>query len=78
MNEHPESGFDDDLEDLEGSLENVTVECPNCGRGIEIEVDPQEGVQEYVEDCRVCCRSIALKITSGEDGPFVEVRNQDE
>ncbi len=67
-----------DFEDLEESLENVDIECPYCGKGIEIAVDALEGVQEYVEDCQVCCNPITLKITASEDGPFVEVRSQDD
>lgn len=33
------------------------VECPYCGEVVEIVLDPGGGpVQEYVEDCEVCCR----------------------
>lgn len=74
MNEEPEFDFDDP----EDSLENVRIECPYCGKGIEIAVDALEGVQEYVEDCRVCCHPITLKVTSGEGGPSVEVRSLDD
>jgi ribosomal protein L24E len=33
------------------------VTCPYCGEEIELAVDPGGGsLQEYVEDCEVCCR----------------------
>ena len=33
------------------------VQCPYCAEENEIALDPGSGaVQEYVEDCQVCCR----------------------
>lgn len=33
------------------------VTCPHCGASVSITLDPAGGqVQEYVEDCEVCCR----------------------
>jgi hypothetical protein len=35
----------------------ATVTCPYCGEFVDVAVDPGSGaVQEYVEDCPVCCR----------------------
>lgn len=37
------------------------VQCPFCGEVIEIWVDPGgPSLQEYVEDCSVCCRPIRI------------------
>lgn len=31
--------------------------CPHCGASVSLTLDPAGGqVQEYVEDCEVCCR----------------------
>ncbi|MEE9218406.1 MAG: CPXCG motif-containing cysteine-rich protein [Acidobacteriota bacterium] len=43
--------------------ETATYRCPSCGEAIEIAVDPSAGrLQEYVEDCSVCCRPNVLRI----------------
>lgn len=51
----PHSGPD---RDLEAALNDVAyVSCPYCGESSELVVDPGGGaIQEYVEDCEVCCR----------------------
>jgi len=37
--------------------------CPHCGEPIQIMVDPTGGsVQEYIEDCPVCCAPNALTV----------------
>jgi len=47
-----------------GLVENMShFICPHCGEPIQIMVDPTGGsVQEYIEDCPVCCRPNALTI----------------
>ena len=54
----------DDAADLDadfplgdGTAESTAdVVCPYCGEAVTIAVDPGSGsVQEYVEDCEVCC-----------------------
>ena len=33
------------------------VQCPHCGALVMIALDPGGGpMQEYIEDCQVCCR----------------------
>lgn len=45
------------------------VTCPYCGQPNEIELDPGSGArQEYVEDCRVCCRPWRVLVRYGPDG----------
>ena len=47
----------------------TTVLCPYCGEAVEIALDPGSGsVQEYVEDCAVCCQPWAVSVSYHEDG----------
>ena len=45
-------------------------DCPYCGEPITMLLDPMSGVQEYVEDCEVCCNPIGLRLEI-EDGVVV-------
>lgn len=67
-----EFSSDDDLpEDQEpGSAdETAHVVCPYCGEGVEIALDPGGGrMQQYVEDCEICCRPWLVRVTYGRDG----------
>mgnify|MGYP001473358680 CR=1 FL=1 len=39
------------------------VSCPYCGEVVTISLDPGSGdVQEYVEDCQVCCRPWRVQV----------------
>ena len=60
--------------------EAVEVSCPYCGEGIDIGVDQAGGgVQEYVEDCQVCCQPLIVRVTVDRDGvPSVMVNTLDE
>jgi hypothetical protein len=43
--------------------------CPHCGEHIELAVDPGGGaVQQYIEDCEVCCRPLQLTVRWDESG----------
>lgn len=43
--------------------------CAYCGETIELVVDPSGGrVQEYVEDCWVCCRPNKLRVSIDSEG----------
>lgn len=40
------------------------VSCPYCGERVVIGLDPGGGrVQEYVEDCQVCCNPWRVRVT---------------
>jgi len=43
--------------------------CPYCGEIIFLLIDPSMQLQEYVEDCQVCCSPIviSIEITHNED-----------
>lgn len=45
------------------------VICPYCGEVVEIALDPGSGpVQEYIEDCEVCCQPWRVTVTYDETG----------
>jgi len=45
------------------------VECPYCGEPVEITLDPSGGmVQQYVEDCPVCCQPWTVSVAWDDDG----------
>jgi len=42
--------------------------CPHCGEPAETFVDPGGGeLQDYVEDCAVCCRPIRFVVCYDEE-----------
>ena len=50
------------------------VSCPYCGEENEVSVDPGSGnVQDYVEDCQVCCQPWRVSVEYGPDGSAVIV-----
>jgi len=53
----------------------IPVRCPVCGELSEVSVDPSGGaLQEYTEDCPVCCRPWRVRIALDEWGdPAVDV-----
>jgi hypothetical protein len=66
MSEHFDDAFPlgDGVADL-----SARVQCPCCGEEIELAIDPGGGsLQEYVEDCEVCCRPMRLKVHWDADG----------
>jgi len=68
--------------DEEDSLElatESTIICPHCAEWNTISHDPSGGaIQEYVEDCQVCCRPWRVRVAYTDDGiPNVEVEAAD-
>ena len=61
---NPSDGdFDAELND------SAAVSCPYCGESSEVLVDLAGGaVQEYVEDCEVCCRPWLVRVRVDGDG----------
>jgi hypothetical protein len=59
--------------------ESARIDCPYCGERLDLLIDASISEQEYIEDCRVCCRPIVLNVTVGEDGSVrVETRREDD
>ena len=47
----------------------ATVSCPYCGEPVTIALDPGSGmVQDYVEDCEVCCQPWRVAVAYHADG----------
>jgi len=60
-------------------LIEVAVQCPYCWEKISLLVDASIEMQEYVEDCEVCCRPIDFVVEVDEQGlASVDARLQDE
>lgn len=54
------------------------ISCPYCGEEIEIFIDNSIDVQDYIEDCSVCCRPIELSISIVGDDVFIVTRRDDD
>lgn len=54
----------------------VAACCPYCGERFEARVEVSAGAQEYIEDCQVCCRPMALSIEIEDDGALHALRVQ--
>ena len=66
---------------LGAELDDVArVSCPYCGESSELLVDPGGGaIQEYVEDCEVCCRPWLVRVKlDGEGHASVSVTTLDD
>jgi hypothetical protein len=67
---------DDDHADVPDA---TWVTCPYCGEEIELLLDLAGGaVQQYVEDCEVCCRPWNVRVELEAGFPIVRVSTQDE
>lgn len=52
--------------------------CDSCGEEIVVPLDPSAGhVQQYVEDCPVCCHANVLSVEFADDGS-VSIRSESE
>src|ERR1700689_5972816 len=54
----------------------VAACCPYCGERFEARIEVSAGAQEYIEDCQVCCRPMALSIEVEDSGAFHALRVQ--
>ena len=56
--------------DLSAELNDTAwVSCPHCGQASEMLVDLVGGaIQEYVQDCQVCCRPWLVRVQLDGDG----------
>lgn len=61
-------------------LIEADIYCPYCGEINTVLVEPAEDVQEYIEDCQVCCRPIVFNVSMqpGQEMPTIQVRTTDE
>lgn len=49
-------------------LEEKVIQCPYCWESISVLVDCSVEMQEYIEDCQVCCRPIVFDVSVDEEG----------
>jgi hypothetical protein len=49
-------------------LIEVTVQCPYCWERFTLLVDGSVAMQEYIEDCEICCRPIDFVAEVDEQG----------
>lgn len=70
-----ESDLDPEFPLGDGTADTMAdVVCPYCGEAVAISVDPGGGsVQEYVEDCEVCCNPWQVKVRFVEGVPDVVI-----
>lgn len=60
-------------------LQNHREYCPYCGEPIELLLDCSVEQQDYIEDCTVCCRPIALSVHVDATGvASVAVRHEND
>ena len=57
---------------MRGLIEARSITCPHCWEQIEITLDLSEPEQTYIEDCSVCCRPIAIRVSAAE-GEILEL-----
>ncbi len=53
-------------------VEEVEIDCPQCGETFAIDVETTQARLEFIIDCAVCCRPMTLRILC-EPGVVVEV-----
>ena len=76
-----EAELDDAFPLGDGTAEmEASVLCPYCGEDVSIALDPGSGsIQEYVEDCEVCCQPWRVAVTyDGAGNAHVSVTALDE
>lgn len=54
----------------------VAALCPYCGERFETRIEVSAGAQQYIEDCEVCCRPMALSIEIDDSGALHALRVQ--
>jgi hypothetical protein len=59
-------------------LETLSAQCPYCGETIEVDVEPLEEAQTFIEDCSVCCRPIQYSVTTNADDEIEVIATRSE
>ena len=60
------------------SLETHSAQCPYCGETIEVDIEPLEESQTFIEDCSVCCHPIQYAVTTNSDDEIEVVASRSE
>ena len=60
-------------------VESQRIRCPYCGETIEVLIDCSIEQQQYIEDCQVCCRPIAVGVSVDASGAItITARDENE
>ena len=59
-------------------LKYCTIVCPYCGSSQTVAVDCSAEVQDYYEDCQVCCRSMSVHVNCSYEGELENLKIRDE
>lgn len=54
-------------------VQNASVTCPYCGAVFDMTIDTSQGSTEFIEDCSVCCRPIAIEVDC-QPGEVLDIR----
>ncbi len=54
-------------------VEEIEIECPQCGEIFTIEVETTTPRLDLIEDCAVCCRPMTIQVQC-EPGAVIEVK----
>jgi hypothetical protein len=50
------------------ALFETSLGCPYCGESVTVLVDASDAQQSYFEDCPVCCRPMAIRVSLDDAG----------
>ncbi len=54
----------------------ITYQCAVCGETNETVLDESEGtMQEFIEDCQVCCRPNVIRVSIDEETGALQVES---
>ena len=60
-------------------IDTVYISCPYCGEQIELLIDCSVNMQEYIEDCEICCKPIILEVNiDGNNNISVTAQHENE
>ena len=60
-------------------VKTTRIGCPYCGETIELVIDCSVELQEYIEDCFVCCKPISLTVEVQDSGEIhVNARHEND
>ncbi len=60
------------------SLQTHSAQCPYCGETIEVDIEPLEEAQTFIEDCSVCCHPIQYAVTTNADDEIEVIATRSE
>lgn len=60
------------------SLEARSIQCPYCGETVDLDIEPLEEAQTFIEDCSVCCRPIQYEVTMNADDEIEVIATRSE